>query len=161
MRVFALLLLTFRPQVSSSSIFRVRDFGAIGDGKHNDTAAIAAALDAAAASPGSLVLLDAPGIFLSGSQYMRSHTTFRVETGATLLGSSIYSDYPFAPHPGVVHPDNTLPPSAPPRSLHRESLIAGARCQEFNGTICTRSKFLLDPHSCWPIEIEIGSTFRF
>ena len=84
---------------------------------------------------------DAPGTYLSGSQYMRSHTTFRVETGATLLGSSIYSDYPFALHPSVLHPDSTLPPSGPSRSLHRESLIAGARCQEMNGTVCTRSVF--------------------
>ena len=129
-------------QTVSSTIFRVRDFGAVGDGRHNDTGPIAAALDAAAARPGSLVLLEAPGVYLSGSLYMRSHTTFRVEAGATLLGSPIYSDYPFAPHPGVVHPDRTLPSSSPPRLLQRESLIAGARCQAMNGSVCTRSILL-------------------
>ena len=46
------------------------------------------------------MLLPAPGVYLSGSQVMRSHTVFRVAHGATLLGSIEHDAYPFQWYPG-------------------------------------------------------------
>ena len=74
-------------KLGTSKIFDVTAFGAVGDGAHNDTSAIRAALAAAGKAGGGVVLLPAPKTFLSGSLHMQSHTIFRVERGATLLGS--------------------------------------------------------------------------
>ena len=57
----------------------VRDFGAAGDGSTSDTAAIQRAIDA-----GGEVLFP-PGVYKSGTLYLRSHTGLRFEPGATLL----------------------------------------------------------------------------
>ena len=57
----------------------VRDFGAVGDGKTSDTAAIQRAIDA-----GGEVIFP-PGVYKSGTLYLRSHTGLRFEPGAILL----------------------------------------------------------------------------
>jgi polygalacturonase len=71
----------------------VRAFGATGDGKTKDTAAIQKALDACAAAGGGEVVLPA-GDYLSGSLDVKSNTTLRVEKDATLVGSPDLDDYP-------------------------------------------------------------------
>ena len=70
-----------------------RDCGAAGDGERLDTKAIQAALDRCAGAGGGVVLLEG-GRFLSGTIYLRSHVTLRIEAGATLLGSTNVADYP-------------------------------------------------------------------
>jgi polygalacturonase len=122
---------------ATAAVLDVRKFGAVGDGVHNDTGAISRALTAATATPGSVVLLPAPGVYLSGSLYLVSHTTFRVERGATLLGSTLFTDYPFAWFPTVPHPSATLPASTGTSSYSRQSLLAGARCTHVTPTGCT------------------------
>ncbi|WP_433803646.1 glycoside hydrolase family 28 protein [Actinomycetospora sp. CA-084318] len=72
--------------------FDVRAFGARGDGRTRDTAAIQAAVDAAA-HRGGTVLLPA-GTYLSGTVELRSHVTLHLSPGATLLGSPDIADYP-------------------------------------------------------------------
>jgi len=62
----------------------VRDHGARGDGKANDTAAIQAAIDAAL--PGGVVLFP-PGDYLSGTLRLRDHLVVRLAAGATLIAS--------------------------------------------------------------------------
>ena len=57
----------------------VKDFGAAGDGKTSDTQAIQRAIDAG----GEVVF--PPGIYKSGTIYLRSHTGLRLEPGAVLL----------------------------------------------------------------------------
>ena len=86
----------------SGTVFNVLEHGAKGDGISNDTAAIRASLAAAAKAGGGVVLLPAPHTFLSGSLHMQSHTIFRVEAGAMLLGSTIYTDYPHELIPGKI-----------------------------------------------------------
>lgn len=76
--------------------FRVKDFGAKGDGTTLDTKAIQAALDAAAKAGGGTVLLT-PGTYLSGSIFVKSHTTLEVQQGATLIGSEKLDDYAMMP----------------------------------------------------------------
>lgn len=65
----------------------VRDFGAVGDGKTKDTAAIQKAIDA-----GGMVHFP-PGIYLSGTLYLKSNGGLDLEPGAVLLASPDREDY--------------------------------------------------------------------
>ena len=64
----------------------VRDFGAVGDGRTFDTAAINRAIEDAAAAGGGTVVLPA-GNYLSYSIRLRSYITLRFEAGATLIAA--------------------------------------------------------------------------
>jgi hypothetical protein len=72
----------------------VREHGARGDGKRNDTAAIQAAIDAAAASRG--VVFFPPGDYVSGTLRLRNRVALRLAAGATLVASA--NDADFAPY---------------------------------------------------------------
>ena len=69
----------------------VRDHGAKGDRHAIDTRAIQAAIDAAGRS-GRTVYFP-PGEYLSGTLHLRSHTTLRLEAGATLVASPDDADF--------------------------------------------------------------------
>lgn len=71
----------------------VLDFGALGNGTADDTAAIQAAIDACASSGGGRVVLPGGRIFRSGALVLRSHMEFHLEMGAVLKGSDRLSDY--------------------------------------------------------------------
>ena len=70
----------------------VRAFGAAGDGRTKDTAAIQRALDVCAKSGGGRVVVP-PGTYLIGSIYLGDGTELHLEKGATLLGSPDLADY--------------------------------------------------------------------
>ena len=65
----------------------VKDFGAVGDGSANDTAAIQKAIDA-----GGIAYFP-PGIYRSGTLYLRSGGGLELSPGATLLASPDPTDY--------------------------------------------------------------------
>ncbi|HQC51563.1 MAG TPA: glycosyl hydrolase family 28-related protein, partial [Lentisphaeria bacterium] len=65
----------------------VRDFGAIGNGISKDTAAIQKAIDA-----GGIAYFP-PGVYLSGTIYLRSNGGLDLAPGAVLLGSPDPEDY--------------------------------------------------------------------
>jgi len=65
----------------------VCDFGAVGDGRTKDTAAIQKAIDA-----GGMVFFP-PGIYLSGTLYLKSHGGLELAPGAVLLASPDKEDY--------------------------------------------------------------------
>ncbi len=65
----------------------VRDYGAVGDGVTRDTVAIQAALDA-----GGIVFFP-PGVYCSGTIYLRSRGGLELSPGATLLASPDPADY--------------------------------------------------------------------
>lgn len=79
-------------------VYSVRDYGAIGDGTANDTAAINKAVSAAAAAGGGTVYV-APGRYRTGTIQLRDNITLHIERGATILGSTDYRDYPLIPPP--------------------------------------------------------------
>ena len=78
---------------SRGPYFDVREFGAIGDGKVDDTRALQRALDAAHQAGGGVVQLPA-GTWLSGGLQLHSRLTVELAPGATLLASPDGSDFP-------------------------------------------------------------------
>ena len=68
------------------SVVDVRDFGATGDGKTVDTAAINAAIDSVASAGGGTVRFSA-GTYLSVSIRLRSNLTLDLEPGATIVAA--------------------------------------------------------------------------
>src|SRR5262245_1996092 len=65
----------------------VRDFGATGDGRTDDTRAIQHAIDAAHRTGGATVELPA-GVWLSGTLRLRARVTLDLAPGAVLLASA-------------------------------------------------------------------------
>jgi hypothetical protein len=80
------------PPATDLHIFNVRDFGAVGDGKTKDTAAISNAIQAANQSGGGEVVFP-PGTYVSGTFEMLSNVTLDLQVGAVLLGSPDVGDY--------------------------------------------------------------------
>lgn len=70
----------------------VRDFGAVGDGRAKDTAAIQKAIDAADRSGGGTVVVP-PGRYLSGTIHLKSNITLHLEGGAAILASGDNADF--------------------------------------------------------------------
>ena len=83
---------------AAGRLFDVREYGAKGDGKSKDTAPIQRAVDACAQAGGGTVSLP-PGTYLSGTVVLKDNVTFRLEAGATLLGSTDLADYTLEPGP--------------------------------------------------------------
>jgi polygalacturonase len=74
------------PAPDNQGAYDIRQFGATGDGKTLDTAAINRAIAAAAGAGGGIVRFP-PGSYLSYSLHLQSHITLQFETGATLIGA--------------------------------------------------------------------------
>lgn len=87
-----ILLMSLSSGLVASTVCHVKDFGAIGDGKTRDTKAIQAAVDKCAETGGTVIL--SHGAYLSGTIFLKSDITFRIEITATLKGSTRDSDYP-------------------------------------------------------------------
>ena len=75
-----------------TNIFNVRAFGASGDGKTLDTAAIQAALDACDKAGGGTVRLPA-GTYLSKPIWLHSQTTLQLDAGAMLKATDERDDF--------------------------------------------------------------------
>jgi hypothetical protein len=73
-------------------VFNVSQFGATGNGKDKDTAAIQKAVDASFDARGGLVYFP-PGDYLSGSIRLKSNVTLYLDAGATIWGSRDLADY--------------------------------------------------------------------
>ncbi len=73
--------------------YNVRTFGAVGDGKTRDTAAVQKALDTCAVNGGGEVLIPA-GDYLIGSVQIGTQTIVRMEKGSILRGTGDLNDYP-------------------------------------------------------------------
>ena len=72
--------------------YNIRDFGAKGDGKTLDTAALQAAIDACTRDGGGTVLVPS-GTFVIGTTELKSNVTLHLAASAILLGSGDGKDY--------------------------------------------------------------------
>jgi len=73
-------------------VWNIRAYGAIGDGRSKDTAAIQCAVDACSAAGGGTVYCPA-GTYLTGTIELKSRIEFNLEQGAVLRGSTERADY--------------------------------------------------------------------
>lgn len=80
-------------QESRGRTFDTSDYGAVGDGVTINTRQIQAAIDAAAGQGGGVVVLK-PGLYLSGSLFVKSGVTLVIDRGATLRGVQDLAAYP-------------------------------------------------------------------
>jgi len=81
------------PVLGAETVYDIRDFGAIADGKTLCTKSIQRAIDQCAKDGGGTVYLGR-GTFLSGTIYMKSGVTLKLDPACTLLGSKNLKDYP-------------------------------------------------------------------
>jgi polygalacturonase len=88
-----LLMLTFG--IAHAAEFRANDYGAKGDDVTENTAAIQKAIDAAAKTGGTVVF--APGLYRTGSLFLKSGMNLRVDQGVELRGSQDQAAYPVMP----------------------------------------------------------------
>src|SRR5206468_5454678 len=80
------------PQFKSAS-FSVRDFGATGNGRDNDTAAINRAIEKCSASGGGDVLFPR-GTYVAASIHLQSNVRFLLDKDAILTGAKSGYDSP-------------------------------------------------------------------
>ena len=78
---------------SSGRLFCVNDYGVISDTITNNSPAIQKAIDDCAAKGGGIVYFK-PGVYVSGSIFIKSNTQLRIDKGVLILGSQNFSDYP-------------------------------------------------------------------
>ena len=83
----------FRTKAENCAL-NVRDFGAVGDGEHDDTDAIRTAIGCL---PAGGRLYFPAGIYLTRPQMLKSHMTLELAREATLLGWTNREDYPVIP----------------------------------------------------------------
>lgn len=76
------------------AVFDILQYGAIGDGKTNDSQAIQRAINDCATAGGGRVLLPAGRTYCSGLLVLKSNMDFYVENGARLIASGNKEDYP-------------------------------------------------------------------
>jgi hypothetical protein len=108
-----------------SNDYDVCEFGAKADGVANDTAAVQAAIDLAAARSGGVVVFPA-GRYLSGTLHLRSNVSLRLSEGAALIASPADADFdPYeAPPSGSI---SSTPISWTFKFRHREASRYGLR----------------------------------
>jgi polygalacturonase len=85
---------------------RIKELGAVGDGKTKNTELIQSAIDMCAVSGGRVIV--SGGVYLTGRLTMRSNVELHIAAGATLLGSPDYADYPEADD--LTHVDTKMLP---------------------------------------------------
>ena len=108
----------------------VRDFGAVGDGVHDDTPSLQAAINAV---PDGGRLIFPAGTYLSLPLSLRSHITIELCAGAVLLGSPERERYPILTGLAVDPVTGQEVPLAAFEGLERpayQSLLQGAFCED-------------------------------
>jgi polygalacturonase len=100
--LFCCLAVMLQVSAAAQKIYNVKDYGATGDGKTDDAAAIQKAIDACSTS-GGRVLFQSSHIFLAGPFNLKSNIEFYVEAGAEVRANSdesVYTKSAFRQNPG-------------------------------------------------------------
>jgi polygalacturonase len=92
-KMAAKLTTRLEPWPVPERVFRVADFGAVGDGKTVNSAAIQKAIDACSAAGGGVVLVE-KGDYVTGTIDLKDGVMLEIAGGARLLGSTHIADYP-------------------------------------------------------------------
>lgn len=87
MTVMMLLLSAKGMTQQGEKIFDVKKFGATGNGKTDDAAAIQEAIDACEAAGGGTVEFPAPAVYMAGPLDIKSNVDMHLQSGATLLAN--------------------------------------------------------------------------
>src|SRR5579883_3004841 len=87
--------LKIAPPSIPGAVFRVTDYGTVGDGKTLDTQALQKAIDTCSKAGGGTVVVPA-GRYLTGPLHLGSSMNLHLEKGATLLLSGNTADYKLA-----------------------------------------------------------------
>ena len=90
---YAVVLLGF--SILQAAEFRANDYGAKGDGATVNTVAIQKTIDAAAKTGGTVVFT--PGVYVTGSIFLKSGIQLRLDQGVEIRGSQNQADYPVMP----------------------------------------------------------------
>ena len=103
MKIIKILMAGYLSCVASLSMgaVDVLSFGAKGDGKTLDTAAIQAAIDKASEQGGEVRF--SSGTYLSGTLVLKDNVTLYLERGVVLLASTRLEDYPPTPSHYISH----------------------------------------------------------
>jgi len=78
--------------LAQTQVYNITGYGAIADGKSNNTTAIQKAIDEASAHGGGMVLVPA-GKFVTGVIHIKSNVELHLDKDAFLLGSPVRADY--------------------------------------------------------------------
>lgn len=82
-----------QPPATKENNLNILQFGAVGDGKFMNTAALQKAIDTCSGKGGGKVTVPA-GNFLTGTFHLKSNVHLYLEEGAVILGSPYKKDYP-------------------------------------------------------------------
>ena len=89
----AIVLAQARPSLPAAPyVFNIVDYGAKGDGQTLNTAAISAAITAAAKAGGGTIVFP-PGIYVTGTFTLSSNITLELRPGSVIQGSKNLADY--------------------------------------------------------------------
>jgi len=91
-KAYLLLLFVWRILPLDAAVFPVTDYGAIPDCTTMNTEAIQTAIDACSDEGGGTVLIDG-GSYLSGTLFLKSGVTLKIEKGSEIKGSPNIEDY--------------------------------------------------------------------
>jgi polygalacturonase len=91
--VAALVAITAAAPASEARRFTITSFGAVGDGKTTNTAAIQALIDKMAKEGGGTLVVPS-GTFITGALFFKQGVNLFIEKDGTLKGSVEQSDYP-------------------------------------------------------------------
>jgi len=93
----SLIFIVAQPQIAYAQnsppavFYNIKQYGAIGDGKHVDSKAINKAIDAAADKGGGTVFIPA-GNYLSGSIRLKSNVSLYLDQGATIIAAEVSAE---------------------------------------------------------------------